>query len=64
MLLVLSNEEHKKTEKETEKVRICKISSSFFRHQTETEKDKLQSFAIKGQSHPAIWEGYAPLVLN
>ena len=33
-------------------------------HRQKKEKERLESFAIKGQSHAANCEGYAPLVVN
>ena len=46
---------------------ICKILSFFFSPSNRnffSEKEKLESYAIKGQSHPAICARYTPLVLK
>ena len=46
---------------------ICKILSFFFSPSNRnffSEKEKLESYAIKVQSHPAICARYTPLVLK
>ena len=46
---------------------ICKILSFFFSPSNRnffSENEKLESYAIKGQSHPAICARYTPLVLK